>query len=225
MLYRDACLPFNSHISLVRETIQDEELLPYDCNTFDAVVSSLSLHWMNDLPALLAQINNILKPDGPFLAAMLGGDTLYELRTSLQLASMDLRGGISPHVSPLADVRDVGGLLTKAGFHLLTVDVDDIVIDYPTTFALMSDLQAMGEGNAVLSREMGPIGRDILLASEAIYRELHGNKDGTLPATFRIIYMIAWKEGGGQTKPLKRGSAVMSIKDALEGNEAKERKP
>lgn len=148
---------------------------------------------------------------------MFGGDTLFELRTSLQLADLERRGGVSPHVSPLADVRDVGGLLGKAGFKMLTVDVDDIIVDYPTTFALMADLQAMGESNAVLGREMGGIRREVLLANEAIYRELHGNEDGTVPATFRMIYMIGWKEGEGQPKPLPRGSGQINIKDILEG--------
>uniref|UniRef100_L2GET5 Methyltransferase domain-containing protein n=1 Tax=Colletotrichum fructicola (strain Nara gc5) TaxID=1213859 RepID=L2GET5_COLFN len=123
---------------------------------------------------------------------MLGGDSLFELRTSLQLAEQERRGGISPHVSPLADVRDVGGLMQRAGFKMLTVDVDDIIVDYPDTFALMQDLQAMGEGNAILGREMGAIRRDVLLANEGIYRELHGNEDGSIPATFRVIYMIGW---------------------------------
>ena len=221
MLSRDVDLPFNSELDLTREVLQNEELIPYEPRTFDAVLSSLSLHWINDLPGYLSQVNSILKPDSPFLAAMLGGDTLYELRTSLQLASMERRGGVSPHVSPLADVRDVGGLLTRAGFQMLTVDVDDIVIDYPTVFALMADLQAMGEGNAVLGREMGPIGRDVLMATEAIYKELHGNGDGALPATFRVIYMIAWREGKGQRKPLERGSGQISMKDVLEGSEKK----
>ena len=100
---------------------------------------------------------------------------------------------------------------------MLTVDVDDIVVDYPSTFALMTDLQAMGESNAVLNREMGAIQRDVLLASEGIYRELHGNEDGSLPATFRMIYMIGWKEGEGQPQPLERGSGTVNIKDILEG--------
>lgn len=151
------------------------------------------------------------------MAAMFGGDTLFELRTSLQLADMERRGGVSPHVSPLADVRDVGGLLGKAGFKMLTVDVDDIIVDYPTSFALMADLQAMGESNAMLGREMGGIRREVLLANEAIYRELHGNKDGTVPATFRMIYMIGWKEGEGQPSPLPRGSGQINMKDILEG--------
>jgi len=217
MLYRDSDLPFNDEINLTREVLQDEEQLPYDQETFDAVLSSLSMHWINDLPSLLAQINNVLKPDAPFLAAMFGGDTLFELRTSLQLADTERRGGVSPHVSPLADVRDVGGLLQKAGFKMLTVDIDDIIVDYPDTFALMQDLQAMGESNAILGREAGAIKRDVLLANEGIYRELHGNEDGTIPATFRMIYMIGWKEGPNQSEPLARGSGQVNIKDILGG--------
>lgn len=194
--------------------------LPFEPQSFSAVLSSLSLHWINDLPSLLAQINRILKPDSPFIAAMLGGDSLFELRTSLQLSELDRLGGVSTHTSPLAEVRDVGGLLTKAGFKLLTVDVDDIIVDYPDTFALMKDLQAMGESNAIVARQMGAINRDVLLANEGIYRELHGNEDGTLPATFRVIYMIGWTEGEGQQKPLPRGSGQINMKDILEGQGA-----
>ncbi|KAK4238445.1 S-adenosyl-L-methionine-dependent methyltransferase [Achaetomium macrosporum] len=216
LLYRDADLPFNSQLNMTRHVLTDDESLPFEPSSFDMVLSSLSLHWINDLPGVLSQINSVLKPDSPFIGAMLGGDTLFELRTSLQLAEQERRGGISPHVSPLADVRDVGGLLQRAGFQMLTVDVEDIVVDYPDTFALMQDLQAMGEGNAVLGREMGAIRRDVLLANEAIYRALHGNEDGTLPATFRIIHMIGWKEGANQPKPLKRGSGEVNLKDILE---------
>ncbi|KAI1179854.1 S-adenosyl-L-methionine-dependent methyltransferase [Nemania sp. FL0916] len=216
MLYRDADLDFNTQINMTREVLAHEETLPYDANTFDLVLSSSSMHWINDLPGVLAQINNILKPDCAFIGAMFGGDTLYELRTSLQLAEQERRGGISPHVSPLADVRDVGGLLQKAGFKMLTVDVDDIIVDYPSVFILMEDLQSMGESNAVLGREMGPIQRDVLLATDAIYRELHGNEDGTVPATFRTIHMIGWKESKDQAQPLPRGSGEVSLKDILE---------
>lgn len=148
---------------------------------------------------------------------MLGGDSLFELRTSLQLAEQERLGGVSTHTSPLADVRDIGGLLTRAGFKLLTVDVDDIVVDYPDTVALMTDLQAMGESSAVVGREMGGIRRDVLMASEGIYRALQGNEDGTLPATFRVIYMIGWTAGEGQPEPLVRGSGEINMKDVLEG--------
>lgn len=217
MLFRDESLPFNSEISMTREVLQDEESLPYNANTFDAVLSSLSMHWVNDLPSVLAQVNHILKPDAPFLGVMFGGDTLFELRTSLQLASLDRLGGMGTHTSPLADVRDVGGLLQRAGFRLLTVDVDDLIVDFPNVFALMEDLQAMGEQNCVRMRTEGPLNRDVLLAADGIYREMHGNEDGTIPATFRLIYMIGWKEGAGQQRPLERGSGMVSIKDVLEG--------
>ena len=226
LLNRDASLPFNSSIPITREVLTDEEgALPYPNSSFDAVLSSLSLHWINNLPGTLREINRVLKPDAPIIAALLGGDSLFELRTSLQLADMDRRGGVSTHVSPLADVKDVGGLLQGAGFKLLTVDVDDIVVDYPSCFELMADLQAMGEGNAVIMRDGKPLGQDVLLACEAIYRELHGNREGgrpdgkvkSVPATFRLIYMIGWKEGEGQQQPEARGSGQVNLKDVLGG--------
>ena len=150
---------------------------------------------------------------------MFGGDSLFELRTSLQLADLERRGGVAPHISPMADVRDVGGLLTKAGFKLLTVDVDDIVVEYPDTFALMADIQAMGESNATLMGSGGQLSKDVLLANEAIYRELHGEegREGVIPATYRVIYMIGWKEGAGQEQPLERGSGQVNLKDILGG--------
>ncbi|KAK5998087.1 Arginine-hydroxylase NDUFAF5 [Cladobotryum mycophilum] len=204
-LYRDADDDFNKTLNVTRLVLEDEETLPFEPESFDLVLSSLSMHWINDLPGILQQINSVLKPDSPFIGAMLGGDTLFELRTSLQLAEQERR-----------DVRDVGGLLQKAGFKMLTVDVDDIIVDYPDMFALMQDLQAMGESNAIINREMGPIRRDVLLAADAIYRELHGNPDGSIPATFRIIHMIGWREGGNQPQPLARGSGQTSLKDILE---------
>lgn len=219
LLYRDADLPFNSEMDIEREVLAHAETLPYGENTFDAVLSSLSMHWINDLPSVLAQVNHVLKPDAPFIGVMMGGDSLFELRTSLQLAELDRRGGVSTHTSPLADVRDVGGLLQKAGFNLLTVDVDDIVVGFPDCFSLMKDLQAMGESNAVMTREKGAMHRDVLLAAEPIYRALHGNEDGSLPATFRLIYMIGWKASPNQAKPLERGTGMFSIKDYLEKKE------
>ena len=243
LLYRDADLelpnPHSSPLKLIRQPLDSYETpFPFPPSTFDAVLSSLTLHWINDLPTLLSQVNQILKPDSPFLGAMLGGDSLYELRSSLQLADLERRGGVTPHISPLADVRDIGNLLTRAGFKLLTVDVDDIVVEYPDTFALMRDLQAMGEGNAVLNRKGGALSRDVLLATEGIYRQMYGAEadedqssldgregDGEVverrgvPATFRIIYMIGWKEGEGQSKPMSRGSGDVNLKDVLGGGD------
>lgn len=221
MLFRDANLPFNTEIAIRRDVVADEEQLSYEAASFDAVLSSLSMHWINNLPLVLRRINDILKPDSPFIAAMFGGDTLFELRTSLQLADLERRGGVSPHVSPLADVKDIGGLLQSAGFKMLTVDIDDIVVDFPDTFALMQDLQAMGESSAILGREMHGLKRDVMLANEGIYRELHGNEDGSIPATFRIIYMIGWKDGPNQSKPLARGTGQVNIADILGGGDVR----
>lgn len=230
LLHRDASHPYNALLpSHTRTPIPDPDTspLPFPPHSFDAILSSLSLHWINDLPSLLAQVARLLKPDSPFLAAIFGGDSLFELRTSLQLADLERRGGVSTHVSPLADVKDMGSLLSRAGFKLLTVDVDDIVVGYPSTFALMQDLQAMGESNCALTREMGGLRREVLVANEGIYRALHGNKgggggggdgtEGTIPATWRVIYVIGWTPGEGQAQPLERGSGVVSIKDVLEG--------
>ncbi|CAG8062131.1 unnamed protein product [Penicillium olsonii] len=220
LLHRDEDMQFNKDIEVQRDIIPDLESLPYAPNSFDAVLSSLSIHWVNDLPALLEQVNTILKPDAPFIAAMFGGDTLYELRGSLQLADMERRGGVSPHISPLADVKDVGSLLTRAGFKMLTVDVEDIVVEFPDTFALMKDLQAMGENNAIMNRDQAPLSRDVLLANEAIYRTLHMEEGAPgIPATFRLIFMIGWKEGENQAQPLQRGSGDVNLKDILGGGD------
>ncbi|KAH7343878.1 S-adenosyl-L-methionine-dependent methyltransferase [Rhizoctonia solani] len=155
-----------------------------------------------------------LKPDGVFLGAMFGGDTLFELRTSLQLAQTEREGGISPRVSPMTDTRDVSNLLGRAGFTLLTVDTDDVKVSYPSIWELMEDLRDMGESNAIVSRNTF-IKRDTLIAADAIYKALHGDEDGTVPATFQIIYMIGWKPAPNQPKPLERGSGQTNLKDVL----------
>ncbi|PNS20099.1 NADH dehydrogenase [Sphaceloma murrayae] len=224
LLERDSSpssFPFNnpssaSGMNISRHHLSHPETLPFAPESFDLILSSMSLHWVNDLPSVLTQINRLLKPDCAFLGAMPGGDTLYELRGSLQLATQERLGGIKSHVSPLADVRDVGNVLSRAGFRLLTVDVDDIVVMYPSLVALMQDLNAMGEGNASLRMEKGPLSRDVMMATEGVYRELYGEEDGTLPATFRTIYMIGWKEGEGQSKPLERGTGEVDLKGFLE---------
>ncbi|CAN6617816.1 hypothetical protein TRVA0_007S00870 [Trichomonascus vanleenenianus] len=219
MLYRDADpeqFPFNRKLNLERVVEDEENLDPerFKPGTFDAILSNMSMHWINDLPGALNRIQSLLKEDGLFMASMLGGDSLFELRTSLQLAEMERYGGMSPRLSPLADVKDMGALLQRSKFNLLTVDVDDICVSYPDIFALMKDIQAMGENNAVMVRQP-TIPRDVLIAAESIYRALHGDSDGSLPATFRIIYMIGWKPSETQQKPLKRGSAQVNLKEAL----------
>ncbi|XP_055977600.1 arginine-hydroxylase NDUFAF5, mitochondrial isoform X1 [Sorex fumeus] len=192
--------------------LADEEYLPFRENTFDLVVSSLSLHWVNDLPRAFQQIHYVLKPDGVFIGAMFGGDTLYELRCSLQLAETEREGGFSPHVSPFTAVSDLGHLLARAGFNTLTVDTDEIQVNYPGMFELMEDLQGMGESNCAWNRK-ALLHRDTMLAAAAVYKEMYRNEDGSVPATYQIYYMIGWKYHDSQAKPAERGSATVSFGD------------
>ncbi|KAJ2724030.1 hypothetical protein GGI07_002235 [Coemansia sp. Benny D115] len=196
----------------VERRVMDEERLEFEPESVDAVVSSLAMHWVNDLPGMLVQVRKALVPDGVFIGAMFGGDSLFELRTSLQLADIEREGGVAARVSPLTDTRDVGSLLGRAGFTLTTVDLDNIVVNYPSMLHLISDINAMGEGNSVVQR-LPFIKRDTLLAASAIYKEMHGNEDGTIPATFQVIYMIGWKPDPSQPKPLPRGSGETSLGD------------
>lgn len=136
----------------VKREVVDEECLPFEPASLDLVTSSLSMHWVNDLPGAFRQINSCLKNDGVFMGAVFGGDTLYELRSSLQLAELERHGGIAPHISPFTEIRDIGSLLTRAGFTMLTVDTDEIVVSYPSMFDLMWDLKGMGESNAAYNR-------------------------------------------------------------------------
>ncbi|KAM6940253.1 arginine-hydroxylase NDUFAF5, mitochondrial [Xenentodon cancila] len=192
--------------------LADEEFLPFKENTFDLVVSSLTLHWINDLPGALKQIQQVLKPDGVFIGALVGGETLYELRCSLQLAETEREGGFSPHVSPYTAVTDLGNLLGQAGFNMLTVDIDEVQVHYPGIMEVMADLQGMGESNCAWNRR-SLLHRDTMMAAAAIYKEMYGNKDGSVPATFEILYMIGWKPHESQAKPAKRGSATASFGD------------
>ncbi|CAH1175838.1 unnamed protein product [Phaedon cochleariae] len=201
----------------IRKQILDEEHIEFEPNSLDLVVSCLSLHWVNDLPNAFKQILDCLKEDGVLLAAVFGGDTLYELRSSLQLAELERRGGLSPHISPFTEVRDIGSLLTRAGFTMLTIDTDEIVVNYPSIFELMWDLKGMAESNAALNRSLH-LHRDTQFAAGAIYKQLYGITDPetgnvTVPATFQIINMLGWKPHPKQPKPIERGSGEVSLKD------------
>ncbi|XP_023718998.1 arginine-hydroxylase NDUFAF5, mitochondrial [Cryptotermes secundus] len=199
----------------VKRIVVDEECLPFEPASVDLVTSSLSMHWVNDLPGAFHQIISCLKNDGVFIGSVFGGDTLYELRSSLQLAELERHGGIAPHISPFTEIRDIGSLLTRAGFTMLTVDTDEIVVGYPSMFELMWDLKGMGESNAAYNRRLN-LRRDTALAAAAIYKQLYGKEeDGiySVPATFQIIYMLGWKPDASQPKPLPRGSGEMSLKD------------
>ena len=196
----------------VHSLVADEEHLPFAEESVDLALSSLSLHWVNDLPGALTQIKQSLKPDGVFIGAMLGGETLKELRSSLLLAEQEREGGVGIHISPFAQVADCGNLIQRAGFSLPTVDTDLIQVDYPDAFTLMSHLGKMGENNAAISRRP-KVSRETFIAAAAIYQELYGNEDGSVPATFQVLYMIGWKPHASQPAPKKRGSATRSFKD------------
>ena len=193
----------------------DEETLPFADGAFDLVLSAGGLHWVNDLPGALLQVCRALKPDGLFLAAMFGGETLKELRQALADAEIAGEGGLGPRVSPFADVEDLGGLLQRAGFRLPVVDRDTITVSYGDPMRLMADLAAMGESNASAHRRQGLTRRATLARAAERYRELFQDKDGRMPATFQVIYLTAWAPGPDQPKALRPGSAKTRLADAL----------
>ncbi|XP_042515961.1 putative methyltransferase At1g22800, mitochondrial isoform X2 [Macadamia integrifolia] len=192
--------------------VGDEEFLPIKESSLDLVISCLGLHWTNDLPGAMIQSRLALKPDGLFLAAILGGETLKELRIACTLAQMEREGGISPRISPLAQVRDAGNLLTRAGFTIPGVDVDEYTVRYDSALELIEHLRSMGETNALLQRNK-ILKRDTALATAAVYQSMFAAEDGTVPATFQVIYMTGWREHPSQQKAKKRGSANVSFKD------------
>ncbi|XXG60569.1 hypothetical protein AAC387_Pa04g2438 [Persea americana] len=192
--------------------VGDEEFLPIKESSVDLVISCLGLHWTNDLPGAMIQCRLALKPDGLFLAAILGGETLKELRIACTIAQMEREGGISPRISPLAQVRDAGNLLTRAGFTLPGVDVDEYTVRYDSALELIQHLRAMGETNALLQRN-NILKKETALATAAVYQSLFGAEDGTVPATFQVMYMTGWREHPSQQKAKRRGSATISFND------------
>jgi SAM-dependent methyltransferase len=200
--------------------VADEELLPFAPASFDLAVSNLSLHWVNDLPGALAQVRRALKPDGFFLASLLGGDSLFELRRCLMDAELQVEGGVSPRVSPMADVRDAGNLLTRAGFALPVCDSDTITVSYANAFELMKELRGMGESNAVAQRRKSFSRRQTLLEAAAMYARQYADDaatgaDGRVTVTFQVLYLGGWAPHESQQKPLRPGSAAHRLADAL----------
>ena len=193
----------------------DEEVLPFRDQSLDLVVSGLSLQLVNDLPGVLTQVRRALKPDGLLLAAMLGGNTLFELRTALLTAEEELEGGASPRVAPFADVRDMGALLQRAQFALPVVDAETVVVTYANPLALMHELRGMGAANALSARSRKPLRRATLLRSFEIYAERFGLANGRIPATFEILTLTGWAPHESQPKPLQPGSAKMRLANAL----------
>jgi NADH dehydrogenase [ubiquinone] 1 alpha subcomplex assembly factor 5 len=199
--------------------VSDEEFLPVRANSLDLAASALSLHWVNDLPGALVQIRKSLKPDGLFLGALFGGETLHELRHVLAQAEEECDGGTSPRVSPFADFRDLGALLQRAGFALPVVDADLVTVRYDTVFHLFRDLRAMGETNALNARRRVPLKRSTLMRAANLYHERFADADGRLRASFEILYATGWAPHESQQKPLRPGSAAMKLADALKTEE------
>ncbi len=188
---------------------------PFKPASFDLAVSGLSLHLANDLPGALAQARRALRPDGLLMACLPGGRTLFELRTCLAEAESAVTGGISPRVAPFADVRDMGGLLQRAGFALPVADSETLIVRYDSLFALMADLRRMGATNALKDRLRRPTGRAVFLAAAKLYQERFSDPDGRIRATFELVWISGWAPHESQQKPLRPGSAKMRLAEAL----------
>ena len=195
--------------------VAGQETLRLQSESLDLVVSGLAFQFVNDLPGVLTQIRRALRPDGLLLAAMIGGDTLTELRQSFAAAEAELESGLSPRVAPFADLRDVGALLQRAGFALPVADVDRIVVRYDSAFALMQDLRRMGATNILVERRRTPTRRATMLRMAQIYGERFADPDGRIRATFDVIWLSGWAPHESQQKPLKPGSAKASLAEAV----------
>jgi SAM-dependent methyltransferase len=193
----------------------DEEALPFAEAKFDLAVSALALQWVNDLPGTLLQIRRVLKPDGLLLAALIGGETLHELRESFAAAEAEITGGAGPRVSPFAEVRSLGSLLQRAGYALPVIDSDRHVVRYQNAFKLFQDLRRMGATNALVERSRKPLTKRILARAAEIYAERYSDPDGRLRATFDVLWISGWAPHESQQKPLKPGSAKTRLADAL----------
>lgn len=193
----------------------DEEALPFRDGALDLVVSALALQFVNDLPGTLIQVRRALKPDGLFLAALLGGDTLTELRQSFAEAEAEIEGGVSPRVAPFPDVREMGALLQRAGLALPVTDVERLTVRYSSPFILMGELRRMGATNVLVERRRKPLRRDTLKRMAEIYARRFSDWDGKVRATFEVIWLSGWAPHESQQKPLRPGSAQTRLADAL----------
>jgi SAM-dependent methyltransferase len=210
-------LPRDRCKSLIHVSPADSgaETVPFPAGSLDLVVSALAFQFVNDLPGVFAQIRRALRPDGLLLAAMIGGDTLTELRQSFAAAEAELEGGVSPRVAPFADLRDVGALLQRAGLALPVTDVDRIIVRYDSAFALMADLRRMGATNVLVERRRTPTRRATMLRMAEIYAERFADEDGRVRATFDVVWLSAWAPHESQQQPLKPGSAIASLAEAV----------
>jgi SAM-dependent methyltransferase len=211
----EGILPRDRFASFTHLAPAQDETLPLQPESLDLALSALALQFVDDLPGVLAQIRRALKPDGLLLAAMIGGDTLTELRQSFAAAEAECEGGVSPRVAPFADLRDVGALLQRAGLALPVTDVDRVVARYADAFALMADLRRMGATNILRERRRTPTRRATMLRMAQVYAERFADPDGRIRATFDIVWLSAWAPHESQQKPLRPGSARASLEAAV----------
>lgn len=208
--------PFSDAWSLAgAKRVPDDEVLDLQPGSHDLVIHALALHWANDPVGQLVQCRRALRPDGLFLGFLFGGQTLAELRACLAQAEAEVTGGLSPRVLPMAEIRDLGGLLQRAGFALPVADSFTKTVTYADFGRLLRDLRAMGEGNALAARLRRPTGRAVFARAAELYAAHHSLPDGRLTATFEIIGLTGWAPHESQQKPLRPGSAVQSLADAL----------
>ena len=202
------------------DTLQDNEIPALTAGSADLIVSALSLHWTNDLPGALGQIQRALRPDGLFIGTLFGGSSLQELRWALGQAELELTGGATARVSPFADAFDGAGLLQRAGFALPVTDIDRLTVTYADPFALIRDLRAMGE-TALFAERARPLTRAVVARMAELYAERYADADGRIPATFEIVTLSGWAPHPDQQKPLRPGSAKTRLADALGVKEGK----
>lgn len=207
------------------DLVADDALPPFRDQSIDLVVSALSLQFVNDLPGALIQIRRALRPDGLFLGAVLGGDTLIELRDVLLRTELEMTGGASPRVLPFAGTRDLGSLLQRAGFALPVADQDLLTVRYDTLFDLMRDLRHMGATNILAQRSRTPLGRQFFRRAAELYAQTYSDPDGRIRATIQIVSLSGWAPHESQQKPLKPGSAKMRLADALENPVSERKRP
>lgn len=199
--------------------VADDDTLALSEGAHDLVIHAMALHWANDPVGQIIQARRALKPDGLFLAALFGGETLHELRASLAQAESDLYGGLSPRIAPMGEIRDLGALLQRAGFALPVADSLPLTVSYANPLHLMRDLRAMGEANALSGRTRTSMRRTLLMRACEIYQEAFGQEDGRIPATFELIFLTGWSPDESQPQPLRPGSATARLADVLGSKE------
>ncbi len=195
--------------------VPDEDVLALEPGAHDLIVHAMALHWANDPLGQLVQCRRALRSDGLMIAVLPGGRSLHQLRTALAEAETRVTGGLSPRVLPMAEIRDLGGLMQRAGFALPVADSWQQTVEYQSFPALLADLRAAGETNALAARLRRPTGRDVLATAGAIYAESFGTPEGRLPATAELVFLTGWAPHDSQQKPLRPGSAKARLADAL----------